>query len=255
MEIEGCVAVVTGGASGLGEGCVRDLVKKGAKVAIFDIQEDRAGKITSELGSSAIFCRSDVADEKAVQFSVDKTIDSFGTIHIVINCAGVPSGEKVVSSKGLISMERFNKVVQLNLMGTMNVIRSSVEKMVKNKPNEEGEKGVIINTASIAAFDGQIGQTAYSASKAAIVGLTLPLARELAEHGIRVVTIAPGIFLTALAERVPEKVRESNIKEAPFPKRLGKPSEFAQLAREIIENPMLNGETIRLDGAIRLSGR
>jgi NAD(P)-dependent dehydrogenase (short-subunit alcohol dehydrogenase family) len=255
MDIEGCVAIVTGGASGLGEACVRNLAKDGAKVSIFDFAEERAEKIRSELGDGVIFCKTDVTDESAVQAAVDKTIDYFGKIHIGINCAGVPTPAKVLGKEGPMSMDHFNRVLQINLVGTMHVIRLAAEKMLKNTPNEDGERGVIINTASIAAFEGQIGQAAYSASKAGVVGMTLPIAREFADHGIRVVTIAPGIFETPMMAGLPEKVREALNKMVPFPSRLGKPSEFALLVKQIIGNPMLNACTIRLDGALRMAGK
>ncbi len=239
----------------MGEACVRDLVKGQAKVAILDFAEERGKQIASELGDAAIFCKTDVTDEKAVQASIDKTMDSFGAIHVAINCAGVGTPAKVLGKEGPMSMELFNRVVQINLMGTMNVIRLAGEKMVTNTPDDDGERGLVINTASAAAFEGQIGQAAYSASKAAVVGMTLPIAREFADYGIRVVTIAPGLFSTPMIAGLPENVQESLSKMIPFPKRLGKPIEFAKLARHIIENPMLNGEIIRLDGAIRMAAK
>jgi NAD(P)-dependent dehydrogenase (short-subunit alcohol dehydrogenase family) len=255
MEIKDCVAVVSGGASGLGEATVRDLVEQGARVAILDINEDRGGKITSELGDRVIFCKTDVTDGASVQSAIGKTMNAFGAVHIAVNCAGGGPPEKVLSKKGLIPIENFNRVIQLNLIGTMNLIRLAAEQMVKNDPKEDGEKGVIINTASIAAFDGQIGQAAYSASKAGVVGMTLPIAREFADYGIRVLTIAPGLFLTPLVETLPQNVQDSLVSQFPFPKRFGKPSEFALLVRQIVVNPMLNGETIRLDAALRMSAR
>lgn len=249
------MTIVTGGASGLGKACVRDLVKWEGKVSIFDISVERGEKIAAELGSAIIFCRTDITDEKTVKSAVDKTMKSFGAIHVVINCAGGGYAKKVLGKEGPMPIDYFNGIVQLNLIGTFNVIRLTAEKMVKNTANEDGEKGVIINTASIAAFDGQIGQAPYSASKSGVVGMTLPIAREFADYGIRVVTIAPGVFLTPLAEGLPQAIRESVIKEVPFPKRFGKPSEFSQLVKQIIENPMLNGNTIRLDAALRMSAR
>lgn len=255
MDIKDIVVVVTGGASGLGEACVRVLVKDGAKVSIFDFDEERGKKVASDVGDAVIFCSTDITDEKSVKAAVDKTMKSFGSIHVAINCAGVGIPSKVLGKEGPMSMEHFNRVVQINLMGTMNVIRLAAEKMVTNTPNEDGEKGVVINTASAAAFEGQIGQAAYSASKAGVVGMTLPIAREFADYGIRVVTIAPGLFKTPMLAGLPENVRESLGKMIPFPKRLGKPIEFAMLAQHIIENPMLNGEVIRLDGAIRMAAK
>lgn len=255
MEIQNCVAIVTGGASGLGEACVRNLVTNGAKVSIFDFAEERARKICSELGDAMLFCNTDVTDEKTVKTAVDQTTDSFGKIDLAINCAGVGTPAKVIGKEGPMSMDQFNKVLQINLVGTMHVIRLAAEKMLKNTPNEDGERGVIINTASIAAFEGQIGQAAYSASKAGVVGMTLPIAREFADYGIRVVTIAPGIFETPMLAGLPEKAREALYKMVPFPSRLGKPSEFALLVKQIIENPMLNACTIRLDAALRMAGK
>jgi 3-hydroxyacyl-CoA dehydrogenase/3-hydroxy-2-methylbutyryl-CoA dehydrogenase len=252
MEIKNSVAIVTGGASGLGEASARCLVKNGAKVSIFDIDEERAGKIVSELGESVLFCRTDVTNEEAVRAAVDKTIDSFGGLHIAITCAGVGGSVKVISDEGSF-MDHFNRVVQINLMGPMNLTRLTAKKMVRNTPNEDGERGVIINTSSISAFDGRIGQAAYSASKAAVVGMTLPIAREFFDYGIRIVTIAPGLFATPMWHRVPAKARESINKMRHFPQREGKPSEFALLVKQIIENPMVNGCTIRLDGGLRMA--
>jgi len=255
MEIKGCTAVVTGGASGLGEATVYSMVKDGAKAAILDLQEERGLRIASELGDSVIFCKTDITDEKSVQAAVEKTMDSFGAIHFAVNCAGVATPAKVLSKRGPIDIEKFSQVIQINLVGTMIVTKFAAEKMVTNTPNDDGEKGVVINTASAAAYDGQIGQAAYSASKAAVVGMTLPVAREFADYGIRVVTIAPGLFETPMLAGLPEKAKASLIQQVPFPKRLGKPSEFAQMAKHIIENPVLNGETIRLDQAIRMAAR
>ena len=255
MDINGIVAVVSGGASGLGEACVRDLVKGGARVSIFDFDEQSGVKVASDMGDRVIFCNTDVTDEKSVEAAIDKTMKFFGSIHVVINCAGVGTPAKVLGKEGPISMEHFNRVVQINLMGTMNVIRLAAEKMVANTPNEDGEKGVVINTASAAAFEGQIGQAAYAASKAGVVGMTLPIAREFADYGIRVMTIAPGLFETPMLAGLPEKAKEALNKMMPFPKRLGKPSEFSMLVRHIVENPMLNGSIIRLDAALRMAAK
>jgi len=255
MEINGCTAIVTGGASGLGEATVRRLVSDGGNAAILDVQEDRGEKIAAELGDAVIFCKTDITNEKSTQEAVNKTVDVFGNIHFAINCAGVGFPAKVLSKRGPISIEQFNQVVQINLVGTMIVIKLAAEKMVNNTPNADGEKGVVINTASVAAFDGQIGQAAYSSSKAGVVGMTLPLAREFSDYGIRVVTIAPGLFDTPMLAGLPEEAKKSLIEQVPFPKRLGKPSEYAQLAKQIIENPLLHGETIRLDQAIRMAAR
>jgi NAD(P)-dependent dehydrogenase (short-subunit alcohol dehydrogenase family) len=255
MIVKNSVAIVTGGASGLGEACVRNLNKLGAKIAIFDFVAERGEKIAAELGKDVIFAHTDVADDAGVQVAIKKTIDAFGAIHIAINCAGGAAPMKVLSRKGPMPLAAFNRTIQINLVGTFNVIRLALEQMVKNEPQEDGEKGVIINTASVAAFDGQIGQADYSASKGGIVGMTLPIARECAEYGIRVMTIAPGLFNTPLLQGLPEAARESLGKMVPFPQRLGYPQEFAQLVQHIIENRMLNGEVIRLDGAIRMAAK
>jgi len=253
MELEQKVAIVTGGASGLGEATVRKFIESGAKVGIFDLNEKRGTEISSELGEDAIFCKADITDESSVAHALEKVMASFGAPHLVVNCAGIANPGKIIGRDGLIPLSSFTQVLAVNLIGTFNIIRSAVGQMIHNSPNEDGERGVIINTASVAAFDGQIGQAAYSASKAGIVGMTLPLARELAQYGIRIVTIAPGLFYTPLLEGLPEKAKEALGKMAPFPQRLGKPEEFAELARHIVLNPMLNGETIRLDGALRMA--
>jgi 3-hydroxyacyl-CoA dehydrogenase / 3-hydroxy-2-methylbutyryl-CoA dehydrogenase len=255
MEIKDRVALVTGGASGLGEATVRYLLTKGAQAAILDFAEERGQMVASELGPQVIFCKTDVTDEKSVQSAVDKTMSSFGAIHFVVNCAGVATAGKILCKEGPLPIAQFNQVVQINLIGTMNVIRLAAAQMVKNIPNDDGEKGVMINTASIAAFEGQFGQAAYAASKAGVAGMTLPIAREFAGYGIRIMTIAPGIFWTPMLGGMPEKVKESLINMALFPKRLGQPVEFAMLATHIIENPMLNGEVIRLDGGLRMGAK
>ena len=255
MEIKDSVAVVTGGASGLGEACIRNFLSKGGKVSILDFAEERGQKVASELGDAALFCLTDITKEEDVQAALDKTVEAFGAIHVAVNCAGVGIPAKVLGKEGPMSMAHFNKVVQINLIGTMNVVRLAAEKMVQNQGNDDGEKGVVINVASVAAFDGQIGQAAYSASKAGVVGMTLPIAREFAEYGIRIMTIAPGIFRTPMLEALPENVQEALGKMVPFPKRLGEPSEFAALAQHIVENSMLNGEVIRFDGALRMAAR
>jgi len=252
MQIKDNVAIVTGGASGLGKATVELLKKQGAKVTILDVVEEAGEKFASELGDGAMFVKTDVTDENSVQNAVDKTVSAFGGIHFVINCAGIGTAAKLLSKKGPMPLDLFNKTIQVNLVGTFNVIRLAAQKMVENTPNEDGERGVIINTASVAAFEGQIGQVAYSASKGGIVGMNLPLARELAAYGIRVLTIAPGIFETPMLASLPEKVRDALGKMVPFPQRLGRPAEFAALTQHIIENAMLNGEVIRLDGAIRM---
>lgn len=255
MDIKDSVAVVTGGASGLGEATVRKFVADGGKVSILDLQAEKGRHLAEELGDDAIFCMTDVTDEQSVQQAMAKTVDSFGGVHVAVNCAGVGDAAKVLGKKGPMPMDHFSRVVKINLVGTMNVIRLAAEKMVVNAPNEDGEKGVVINTASAAAYDGQIGQAAYSASKAGVVGMTLPIAREFAGYGIRIVTVAPGLFETPLLLALPEKVRLALGQMVPFPRRLGHPAEFAMLVGQIVENPMLNGETIRLDGAIRMAAK
>ncbi len=255
MDVKGCKAIVTGGASGLGEACVRNLVGLGGQAAILDFDATKGEKLAAELGSNVVYANTDVTGEESVQAAIKKAMDAFGAINILINCAGVGDPGKVLSKKGPMALSYFNRVVQINLVGTFNVIRLAVEQMVKNTGNKDGEKGVIINTASVAAFDGQIGQPAYSASKAGVVGMTLPIARECAEYGIRVMTIAPGLFNTPMLAQLPEAARVALGKMVPFPQRLGDPGEYAKLAQHIIENPMLNGEVIRLDGAIRMAAK
>jgi NAD(P)-dependent dehydrogenase (short-subunit alcohol dehydrogenase family) len=252
MNSKDVVALVTGGASGLGEASITELVKKGARVVIVDIDSDKGEKLAANIGASTIFVKTDVTSEADVRQAIQKAVDAFGKINVVINCAGIVNPGKLIGRKGPLPLESFNKVMQLNLVGTLNVIRLAVEQMMNNTPDEEGERGVIINCASIAAFEGQIGQAAYSASKAGIVGMTLPIAREVADYGIRVMTIAPGIFETPMMAGLPPAVKEDMAKTVPFPRRLGKPIEFAKLALHIIDNIMLNGCCIRLDGALRM---
>jgi NAD(P)-dependent dehydrogenase (short-subunit alcohol dehydrogenase family) len=255
MQVKECMALITGGASGLGEATARSLSAQGAKVALFDIAVERGKKIAAELGPNVIFVAADVTNDEESRAAVEQIVTAFGAINVAINCAGVADPGKVLSKKGPMSLAFFNRVVQINLVGTLNIIRLAVEQMVKNTPNGEGEKGVIINTASVAAFDGQIGQAAYSASKAGVAGMTLPIARECADYGIRVMTIAPGLFDTPMMAGLPESVRVQLAQTVPFPKRLGRPAEYAALVNQIIENPMLNGECIRLDGAVRMTAR
>ena len=255
MEIKDRVALITGGASGLGEGTARFLLEKGAKISILDFAEERGKKLAEELGEQVIFCKTDVTDEKSVQTAVELTMAKFGAIHFAVNCAGVGTPGRVLSKTGPMSIAHFTQVIRINLIGTMNVIRLAAEQMNKNIPNEDGEKGVVVNTASIAAFEGQFGQAAYAASKSGVAGMTLPIAREFAGYGIRIMTIAPGIFGTPMLSGLDEKVQDSLIQTTLFPKRLGKPIEFAKLIAHIIENPMLNGEVIRLDGGMRMAAR
>ncbi|NLP53121.1 3-hydroxyacyl-CoA dehydrogenase [Bacillus sp. RO1] len=252
MNIQNCVALVTGGASGLGEATVRNIVSKGGKAVVADLSEEKGERLKAELGDSILFVKTDVTKEEDVCNALDNGIDTFGYINTVVNCAGIGVAQKVLNRKGPHSLDDFSKVISINLIGSFNVIRLAAERMKENEPNAEGERGVVVNTASVAAFDGQIGQAAYSASKGGIVGMTLPIAREFASFGVRVMTIAPGLFHTPMFDSLPAEARDSLGKMVPFPSRLGYPEEYAQLVQSIIENPMLNGDTIRLDGAIRM---
>ncbi|MEH6938802.1 3-hydroxyacyl-CoA dehydrogenase [Bacillus sp. JJ664] len=253
MKIQDCRAIVTGGASGLGEATVTTIVENGGKAVIFDLSEERANQLIEKLGADhVLFVKTDVTSEESIRVAIEKIQSDFGPVNALVNCAGIVTGEKVIKKEGIHALDSFQKIINVNLVGTFNAIRLVSEYMIPNEPNEFGERGIIINTASVAAFDGQIGQAAYSASKAGVVGMTLPIARELARYGIRVMSIAPGIFETPMFDVLPEKARESLGNMVPFPSRLGKPSEYAHLAKSIIENPMLNGEVIRLDGAIRM---
>lgn len=253
MQLNGKVALVTGGASGLGEACVRRFVAQGARVAILDINSATGAALADELGDAARFIKADVAVESDVYQAVNEAARTLGGLDIAVNCAGFAPAERVLGKEGPMQLSRFERTIQVNLIGTFNVIRLSASIMEKNTPNAAGERGVIINTASVAAYEGQIGQAAYSASKGGIVGMTLPIAREFARFGIRVMTIAPGIFETPLLAALPKPAQESLGQQVPFPSRLGRPEEYAQLAQAIIENEMLNGETIRLDGALRMA--
>jgi NAD(P)-dependent dehydrogenase (short-subunit alcohol dehydrogenase family) len=255
MEINAKTFLVTGGSSGLGAACVRRLVGAGANVIIADIQEAEGIKLAGEMEGSGYFVNTDVTSESSVRQAIDLAEGKFGGLQGVINCAGVAIARKVISKRGPHDLAAFARVIEVNLIGTFNVIRLAAEVMAVGEPNREGERGVIINTASVAAYEGQIGQSAYSASKGGIVAMTLPIARELAHHGIRVVTIAPGLFDTPMLAGLPEKARRSLAQQIPFPSRLGKPEEYAALAQHIIENEMINGEVIRLDGAIRMAPR
>lgn len=255
MDMEGKVAVVSGGASGLGEATVRSLVAAGAKVAILDNNVELGNALANQLGDNALFCETDIAAEDSVQSAIEKAHGAFVAIHIAVSCAGVLFPAKVIGKNGLFPMELFSKVIQINLMGTMHLIRSAGIKMIENAPNEDGERGVIITTSSISAFEGQIGHAAYSASKGGVAAMTLPIAREFAEYGIRVVSIAPGLFQTPMMMGVPEAFRSALAEKVPFPKRFGHPNEYAHLVKCIIENTMLNGCTIRLDGAYKMQAK
>jgi NAD(P)-dependent dehydrogenase (short-subunit alcohol dehydrogenase family) len=246
MEIRGRTFLVAGGGSGLGAATANFLAKEGANIVVADLKGE---------GDDALFVETDVTDEGSVKGAIDAALQNFGGLHGTINCAGIASAEKVLGREGPHSLKSFSQVVEVNLVGTFNVVRLAAEAMAKNEPTEGGERGMIVNTASVAAFDGQIGQVAYSASKGGVAAMTLPIARELATIGIRVMTIAPGIFDTPMLAGLPEAARESLGKQMPFPQRLGRPEEFAALVRHIIENQMLNGEVIRLDAALRLAPR
>jgi len=255
MKIDGKTAVITGGASGLGEATARRLAGLGSNVVVLDLDEERGQALVSELGDKAAFCKTDICSTSEIEQALEFTKQKFGQIDILINCAGVSSGMKTASKKGPHDLDYFKKVININLVGVFDVMRQSAYQMLSNDLNEEGGRGVMINTASVAAFDGQVGQVAYTASKAAMVGMTLPVARDLSGDGIRMCTIAPGLFNTPMMQIQPEQVRIELAKTVPFPPKLGDPDEFAMLAQQIIENPMLNGETIRLDGAIRMAPR
>ncbi len=252
MRIKDSVFLVTGGASGLGAGTARALAAQGGKVAIADLNRAAGEALAAELGANAFFAACDVAAEASVRAVVDAVVARFGGLNGLVNCAGIAIGEKTLGKEGPHALASFSRVINVNLVGTFNVIRLAAEAMSRGQPNAAGERGVIVNTASVAAYDGQIGQAAYAASKGGVVGMTLPIARDLSRLGIRVMTIAPGIFETPMLLGMPQEVQDALGKMVPFPSRLGKPAEYAALALHIIQNEMLNGEVIRLDGAIRM---
>ncbi|MFF1574153.1 3-hydroxyacyl-CoA dehydrogenase [Leifsonia sp. NPDC058292] len=250
MNIDGCSAIVTGGASGLGNATARALTEAGARVIVLDLPSSEGEKAATALGPTARFVAADVANEDQVRAAVDQATE-LGPLRVVVNCAGIANPGKVLGRDGVLPLEQFERVIRVNLIGTFNVVRLAAAAMVATDPLGE-ERGVIVNTASVAAFDGQIGQPAYSASKGGVAAMTLPLARELARDLIRVVTIAPGIFETPMMAGLPQPAQDSLAAQVPHPSRLGKPAEYASLVRHIVDNPMLNGEVIRLDGAIRM---
>ena len=255
MQIQDKVFLITGGASGLGAAAASELLGAGARVVLADINAELLAEQVSLLGADARGVVTDVCSETAARAAVDLALEQFGGLHGLVNCAGIASGEKILGRQGPHGLDGFARVINLNLIGTFNMLRLAAEAMARGEPDAEGNRGVIINTASIAAYDGQIGQAAYAASKGGVVALTLPAARELARHGIRVMTIAPGVFETPMMAGMPQEVRDSLAASVPFPPRLGRPDEYAALVRQIIENDMLNGEVIRLDGALRMAAK
>jgi len=253
MEIQKKIFLISGGGSGLGKATAQVLVEQGAQVLLIDLDQAAGMQTAEALGPQALFVQADVTDEVGVQNAINELLSRWGALHGAINCAGIGIAERTLSKRGAHSLATFTKTIQVNLIGTFNVLRLAAAAMALNEPAESGERGVIVNTASVAAFDGQIGQIAYAASKGGIVGMTLPAARDLATVGIRVMTIAPGIFDTPLLASLPEPARLSLGQQVPFPSRLGQPREYALLVAHIIQNQMLNGEVIRLDGAIRMA--
>lgn len=253
MEFQNVAAIVTGGASGLGEGAARALAAAGCKIAIFDLQKERGKAVAKELGG--IFVECDVSSAASAEAAFAKAREAHGLCGVVVNCAGVATAGKILGREGVLPLENFSKVVQVNLIGTFNILRLAAADMAQRAPNADGERGVIINTASIAAYEGQVGQAAYSASKGGVVALTLQAARELAREGIRVNTIAPGLFMTPMIAGMPQEVQDSLAATLVFPKRLGKPEEFGMMVDQMVRNPVLNGEVIRLDSALRLAPR
>lgn len=252
MQLDGRTFLISGGSSGLGAACATVFSRAGANIVICDVSE-RGVELAAELGAAVVFARTDVTDGAQVQRAVDIAAEKFGGLHGAINCAGIATAERVIGRNGPLPLENFSKVIAVNLIGTFNVIRLAAAKMLERSVEPGEDRGVIVCTASVAAYDGQIGQAAYSASKGGVVGMTLPIAREFAQHQIRVAGIAPGIFDTPMLAGLPEAARESLGKQVPFPSRLGNPAEYAALARHIVENQMINGEIIRLDGAIRMA--
>lgn len=255
MEIDGTVAVVVGGASGMARATALDLAERGAKVAIFDLPTSEGEKVAAQIGKGASFVPLDVTDYDAVEQALDRVMEAYGAIHIGINVAGGGVARRTVSKQGPHPLDEFRRVIDLNLVATFNLVRLQADRMTRNEPNEDEERGVIVNTASIAAFEGQIGQVAYAAAKSGIVGMTFTAARDLGSLGIRVLAIAPSLFDTGLTRLAPDDMKAALVRDAAFPKRMGRPEEFARLARAIVENPMLNGSTIRLDAGQRFAPR
>ena len=255
MKIAGKAFFIAGGASGLGAATARRLARAGANVAICDLNAEQGSSLAREIGAAALFLAADVTDDGALERAIGASRAQFGALHGAVSCAGIAPGERVLGKAGPHTLETFRRAIEINLVGTFNVLRLAAQAMVGNTPDGEGERGIIVNTASVAAYDGQIGQVAYSASKAGVAGLTLPAARELARFGIRVMAIAPGIFETPMVGAFSQELQQSLAAQIPFPPRLGRPEEFAALVEHIMANPMLNGEVIRLDGAVRLAAK
>lgn len=251
MQLKDQAAIVTGGASGLGAATARRLAALGAKVAVFDLNAKLAEEVAREIGGTAVIC--DVSDAAAAESGIVQAAKAHGSARVLVNCAGIGVAKRVIGREGPMALVDFEKVIKINLIGTFNMLRLATSEMSKLEPTANGERGVVVNTASVAAYDGQIGQAAYSASKGGIVGMTLPIARELAQFGIRVMTIAPGLFLTPLLQNLPQEAQDSLAVAIPFPRRLGAADEFASLALHMIDNPYLNGEVVRLDGALRMA--
>ncbi len=252
MKVSDAKAIITGGASGLGLAVATKLMNSGARVAVLDNQKRAQEIVSSKLGNDTLFINTDVSSEASVDQSIQSVVSNYGNITLAVNCAGIAQAKRVIGRDGMLSQSEFSRVIDVNLIGTFNVCRAAAHTMSTNSPIDNGERGVIINTASIAAYEGQVGQCAYAASKGGVVSLTLPLAREFARFGIRVVAIAPGIFETPLVQNISEPAKEHLVQSIPFPHRIGDPKEFAALVCSIYENPMLNGEVIRLDGALRM---
>ncbi len=255
MQVKDSVAVIVGGASGMARATAFDLAERGAKIAIFDLPSSEGEKVAAQIGDGTLFVPLDVTDHEAVEAAIDRVVDELGAIHIGVNVAGGGAARRTISKKGPHPIDEFRRVVELNLIATFNLVRLQADRMTRNEPNEDDERGVIINTASIAAFEGQIGQVAYAAAKSGIVGMTFTAARDLGSLGIRVVAIAPSLFDTGLTKLAPDDMKAALVRDAAFPKRMGKPEEFARLARAIVETPMLNGTTIRLDAGQRFAPR
>ena len=255
MRIDESTFLISGGASGLGLATARELVGQGGQVVLLDINAEAGQQAITELGDAARFVRADITREEDGRAAVTQALEAFGALHGLVNCAGIAPAEKVLGRNGAHGLDSFRRTVEVNLIGSFNLLRLAAEAMAQNTPNAGGERGVIINTASVAAFDGQMGQAAYAASKGGVAALTLPAARDLARSGIRVMCIAPGVFETPMMAGMPQEVRDSLAANVPFPPRLGRPDEYAALVRHIVENAMLNGEVIRLDGALRMAAK